>query len=209
MESLTPAQQELYDWLVLYINEKQHAPSIRQMMKAMNLRSPAPVQSRLERLRNKGYIDWTEGKARTLRILRPQPQGLTISGEITPGGLVEPFAEDPEKIDLAPIFKLDNHYALRVKGDSMIEDLITDGDLAILRSLAADEVVTDGDIVSAIIEGVGTTIKRFYQEGETVTLKASNPNHPPIEVNISQVEIQGVFVGVWRGYKMESKVINS
>ncbi|MFM2315341.1 MAG: hypothetical protein RLZZ04_4619, partial [Cyanobacteriota bacterium] len=61
MESLTPAQKELYDWLVEYIKTTQHAPSIRQMMKAMNLRSPAPVQSRLERLRNKGYIDWIDG----------------------------------------------------------------------------------------------------------------------------------------------------
>ncbi|MGK7882672.1 MAG: repressor LexA, partial [Crocosphaera sp.] len=61
MEPLTPAQKELYDWLIKYIRENQHSPSIRQMMKAMGLRSPAPVQSRLERLRNKGYIDWIEG----------------------------------------------------------------------------------------------------------------------------------------------------
>ncbi|MFM7353965.1 MAG: repressor LexA, partial [Microcystis aeruginosa] len=67
LESLTQAQQELYDWLIEYIRTTQHAPSIRQMMRAMNLRSPAPIQSRLERLRTKGYIDWTEGKARTLR----------------------------------------------------------------------------------------------------------------------------------------------
>ncbi|MDJ0530854.1 MAG: repressor LexA, partial [Microcystis sp. M53600_WE12] len=70
LESLTQAQQELYDWLIEYIRTTQHAPSIRQMMRAMNLRSPAPIQSRLERLRAKGYIDWTEGKARTLRILK-------------------------------------------------------------------------------------------------------------------------------------------
>lgn len=68
MESLTPAQQELYDWLVEYIRANQHSPSIRQMMKAMNLKSPAPIQSRLEHLKNKGYIEWTEGKARTIRV---------------------------------------------------------------------------------------------------------------------------------------------
>jgi repressor LexA len=69
-----------------------------------------------------------------------------------------------------------------------------------MRSLVAEESVKEGDIVAAKIEGVGTTLKRFYQEGETVILKSSNPNHPPIEANISQVEIQGVLVGVWRGY---------
>ena len=82
MELLTSAQQELYDWLVQYINENQHAPSIRQMMIAMNLRSPAPVQSRLEHLRNKGYIAWTEGKARTIRILNSEPKGIPIIGTI-------------------------------------------------------------------------------------------------------------------------------
>ena len=77
MESLTTAQQELYDWLVRYIRDNRHSPSIRQMMTAMKLKSPAPIQSRLEHLRNKGYIDWTEGKARTIRILQ-ESQGVPI-----------------------------------------------------------------------------------------------------------------------------------
>jgi repressor LexA len=65
---LTKAQQQLYDWLVEYIREHQHAPSIRQMMQAMELKSPAPIQSRLEHLRNKGFIEWNEGKARTINF---------------------------------------------------------------------------------------------------------------------------------------------
>ena len=116
MESLTPAQQELYDWLVEYIKETQHAPSIRQMMVAMNLRSPAPVQSRLERLRNKGYIDWTDGKARTLRILHQPEKGLSILGSITAGGLVEPFTEEQSRLDLANVFSRADCYILRITG---------------------------------------------------------------------------------------------
>ena len=65
MEPLTPAQKELYDWLVKFINENHYSPTIRQMMRAMGLRSPAPIQARLERLQTKGYVTWTEGKART------------------------------------------------------------------------------------------------------------------------------------------------
>ena len=91
MESLTKAQKELYDWLVEYIETNQYAPSIRQMMKAMNLRSPAPIQSRLERLRSKGYISWAEGKARTIRILHRSPMGVRVHGAIAAGGLVEPL----------------------------------------------------------------------------------------------------------------------
>lgn len=198
MEPLTQAQKELYDWLIEYIRTTQHAPSIRQMMRAMNLRSPAPIQSRLERLRSKGYIDWTVGKARTLRILRPEPQGIPISGSIAAGGLVEPFTDSQERLDLATL-QQPNFYALRVTGDSMIEDLITEGDHVILRPRAEKEELKNGVIVAALVEGQGATLKRFYQEGETVTLKPSNAKYAPIEVPAEQVEIQGVLVGVWRG----------
>jgi repressor LexA len=198
MDGLTQAQQELYDWLVEYIKTTQHAPSIRQMMRAMGLRSPAPIQSRLERLRNKGYIDWTQGKARTLRILRQPLQGIPILGAIAAGGLVEPFSDVQEKLDLSNLMQQPNCFALRVMGDSMIEDLITEGDLAIMRSLGGDESVKNGDIVAARVEGYGTTLKRFYQTGEKVTLKPSNSKYSPIEVDSEQVEIQGTLIGVWR-----------
>ena len=198
MEPLTQAQKELYDWLVEYIRTTQHAPSIRQMMRAMNLRSPAPIQSRLERLRSKGYIDWTVGKARTLRILRPEPQGIPILGSIAAGGLVEPFTDSQERLDLST-FQQPNFYALKVTGDSMIEDLITEGDHAILRPPTEKEEIKNGVIVAARVEGQGATLKRFYQEGETVTLKPSNANYAAMELPAEQVEIQGILIGVWRG----------
>ena len=198
MESLTPAQKELYDWLVEYIKTTQHAPSIRQMMKAMNLRSPAPVQSRLERLRNKGYIDWTDGKARTLRILHQPDRGLSIEGAIAAGGLVEPFADEQARLDLSDLFAQSDCYVLRVTGDSMIEDLINDGDFAIMRSLSSQQEVKNGDIVAARVSGHGTTLKRFYQEQDNVTLKPSNSKYDPIKASADAVEVQGLLVGIWR-----------
>ena len=198
MESLTPAQKELYDWLVEYIKSTQYAPSIRQMMKAMNLRSPAPVQSRLERLRNKGYIDWTDGKARTIRILHQPDKGLSIEGEIAAGGLVEPFNDEKNRLDLSDLFTQSDCYVLRVVGDSMIEDLINEGDYAIMRSLSTVDEVKNGDIVAARVSGHGTTLKHFYQEQEKVTLKPANHKYEPIKVEADNVDIQGVLVGVWR-----------
>jgi len=198
MESLTPAQQELYDWLIEYIKSTQYAPSIRQMMKAMNLRSPAPVQSRLERLRNKGYIDWTDGKARTIRILHQPEKGLSIVGEIAAGGLVEPFNDEKTRLDLSDLFTQSDCYVLRVVGDSMIEDLINEGDYAIMRSLSSSTEVKNGDIVAARVSGYGTTLKRFYQEQEKVTLKPANKKYQPINAEAENVEIQGILVGVWR-----------
>ncbi len=200
METLTKAQKELYDWLLEYIDTTQHAPSIRQMMKAMNLRSPAPIQSRLERLRSKGYIDWSEGKARTIRILHRPPAGVPIHGAIAAGGLVEPFNDVQDRLDLTQMMKQPNHYALRVTGDSMIDDLIADGDFAIMRAKDPDETLEKGEIVAARVPGHGTTLKRLYQEGDKVTLKPSNRAYEPIEVEASQVEVQGILVGVWRGY---------
>jgi repressor LexA len=204
MESLTPVQKELYDWLVEYIRTTQHAPSIRQMMKAMKLRSPAPVQSRLERLRAKGYIDWTDGKARTIRILHQPDRGLPILGAIAAGGLVEPFTDEKAKLDLSHLFNQSDYYVLRVTGDSMIEDLIAEGDLAIIRSISSGEQVKNGDIVAARVPGYGTTLKRFYREQEQVILKPSNPNYNPIKVEASAVEVQGILVGVWRAFSVNS-----
>jgi repressor LexA len=201
METLTPAQQELYDWLIEYISTTQHAPSIRQMMLAMNLKSPAPIQSRLERLRTKGYIDWTEGKARTIRILHAESQGIPILGAIAAGGLVEPFTDIEEKLDLTGLLQQQPHcFALRVVGDSMIEDLIAEGDMAIVRSVSPQEMLNNGEIVAARVEGQGTTLKRFYRKGDKVTLKPSNTKYAPIEVMASSVEVQGILIGIWRGY---------
>ena len=198
MENLTPVQKELYDWLVEYISTNKHSPSIREMMRAMNLRSPAPIQSRLERMRTKGYIDWTEGQARTIRIIDLQPQGLPVLGTITAGGLVEPFTDSKERFDLISLFNQPNCFALKVIGDSMIEDFITEGDLVIMRSVANQNDAKNGDIVAARVEGYGTTLKRIYFAEDKVTLKASNSNYSPIEVHPYQVEIQGILLAVCR-----------
>ncbi|MGQ4646520.1 transcriptional repressor LexA [Lyngbya aestuarii] len=201
MEPLTKAQQELYDWLVDYIHISKHAPSIRQMMRAMNLRSPAPIQSRLEHLRAKGYIDWIEGKARTIRILGTPTMGVPVLGAIMAGGLVEPFTDEVEQLDLSNFFSQPGNFALRVVGDSMIEDLITEGDVVIMKPVSDPEQLKNGLIVAARVEGYGTTLKRFYRDGEHVTLKPANSNYHPIEVMANNVQVQGVLVGVWRGYE--------
>jgi repressor LexA len=200
MEKLTEAQQELYDWLVEYIRRHQYSPSIRQMMQAMNLRSPAPIQSRLEHLRNKGYIDWNEGKARTIRILYPSKQGIPVLGAIAAGGLIEPYADTVESLDLANVALPPRSYALRVCGDSMIEAHIADGDFVFLRPVAEPKQLKNGTIVAARVEGYGTTLKHFYRQGEVVTLKPANSKYTPIEVPAMQVDVQGSLVGVWREY---------
>ncbi len=200
MERLTEAQQELYEWLAEYIRSHQHSPSIRQMMQAMNLKSPAPIQSRLEHLRAKGCIEWSEGKARTIRILRAEKPGVPILGTIAAGGLIEPFTDAVEHLDLANLSLPPQTYALRVAGDSMVEDSIVDGDVVFLRPVPEPDHLKNGIIVAARVDGHGTTLKRFYRNGDRVTLKPANAKYNPIEVSAVQVEVQGTLIGVWRGY---------
>lgn len=203
MESLTEAQQELYDWLVEYIRDHKHSPSIRQMMKAMGLKSPAPVQSRLEHLRTKGYIEWTEGRARTIRLTQAASPGIPIRGAIAAGGLVETFQDiEVEHLDFSNLLVDPRYFALRVRGHSMIEAMIDDGDVVILQPTSDPKTLKNGTIVAARVEGQ-TTLKYYHRKANKVTLEPGNPDrdrYPLIELNAAQVEVQGVLVGVWRGY---------
>lgn len=200
MEALTDAQQELYDWLVEYIQNNQYPPSIRQMMKAMGLKSPAPVQSRLEHLRAKGYIEWTEGKARTIRMTQEARRGVPILGAIAAGSLVDAFPDtDVEYLDLAGLSLRPTYFALRVRGDSMIDAMIDSGDIVILKPVSDPKTLKNGTIVAARVQDQ-TTLKYFHRKGNKVTLQPANKAYEPIEVPASQVDVQGALVHVWRDY---------
>jgi repressor LexA len=203
MDSLTDVQQELYDWLVSYIRENQHSPSIRQMMKAMNLKSPAPVQSRLEHLRTKGYVTWTEGKARTIRLTQSAAAGVPILGAIAATGLVETSQEtEVEHLNLSNLLFNPQYYALKVTGHSMIDALIDHGDVVIMQPTSDPKSLKNGTIVAAEVEGK-TTLKYFHRKGNKVHLQPGNPDrekYPLIEVPASQVKVQGVLIAVWRNY---------
>ncbi|EAZ89376.1 transcriptional repressor LexA [Crocosphaera chwakensis] len=205
MEPLTPAQKELYDWLVHYINQNQHAPSIRQMMRAMNLRSPAPVQSRLGRMRDKGYVTWIEGKARTIKPLKVKKPGIVIKGAIAAGGLVEPFTDEQSNLELPYVLNQDDYYALRVEGNGLVENAISKRsasrcaheDIAIIRRLAPEETVKNGEFVAANVEGYGVTLGRYTLDFSEVILTSFN-KETSLKVPRTTVKIQGVVVGIWR-----------
>ena len=195
---LTPAQQELYDWLTGYIGSNRHSPSIRQMMEAMGLRSPAPIQSRLRHLQQKGWITWQEGQARTLQLLGGQLQGIPVLGAVAAGGLVEPYDEVSERLDLSPVLETRGLFALTVNGDSMIDAHIDHGDVVLMEPVNDPARLKPGAIVSALVPGSGTTLKHFHREGATVRLEAANPAYAPILVPAEQVSVQGRLVAVWR-----------
>ena len=197
-EPLTSAQQELYDWLADYIGSHHHSPSIRQMMQAMGLRSPAPVQSRLRHLQQKGWITWQEGQARTLQLLGGMASGIPVLGAVAAGGLVETFDDVQERLDLAPLLETRGLFALTVNGDSMVDAHIAHGDVVLMEPVTDPSRLRQGVIVSALVPGSGTTLKHFHRDGGTVRLEAANQAYAPIELPADQVQVQGKLMAVWR-----------
>jgi repressor LexA len=198
LPSLTSAQQELYDWLTGYIGQHRHSPSIRQMMQAMGLRSPAPIQSRLRHLQQKGWITWQEGQARTLQLLGSSSSGIPVLGAVAAGGLVETFDDVRERLDIAPLLDTRGLFALTVNGDSMVDAHIADGDVVLMEPVSDPTQLRNGTIVSALVPGSGTTLKHFHRQGSTVSLQPANPSYAPIELPADQVTVQGRLVAVWR-----------
>ena len=196
--NLTEAQNELYSWIKNYMKDFQHSPSIRQMMQAMGLKSPAPIQSRLKHLQEKGYISWQEGKARTMQIVDEIANGIPIMGSVAAGGLIETYSDVNENLDISDIFKRKNVFALTVNGDSMIEACIADGDMVLMESVKDQFSLKNGTIVSALVPGLGTTLKYFIKRNNRIYLEAANPNYEPIILNLDQVSIQGKLIAVWR-----------
>jgi repressor LexA len=199
LPSLTPAQQELYDWLSDYIGHKRHSPSIRQMMEAMGLRSPAPIQSRLRHLQQKGWITWQEGQARTLQLLgEAESAGIPVLGAVAAGGLIESFEDVQERLNLEPVLSTRGLFALTVNGDSMAEAHIADGDVVLLEPVADLDGLRDGTIVSAVVPGSGTTLKHFHRQGGQIRLVPANAAYAPIVLPADQVQVQGRLRAVWR-----------
>ena len=197
-DNLTDAQNELYRWIKDYVKEFQHSPSIRQMMQAMGLKSPAPIQSRLKHLQEKGYISWQEGKARTLQIVDEVFGGVPIMGSVAAGGLIETYSDVQENLDITEILKKKDVFALTVNGDSMIDACIADGDMVLMEPIKDKFSLRNGTIVSALVPGLGTTLKYFMKRGSKIFLEAANPAYDPIELNLGDVVFQGKLLAVWR-----------
>ena len=197
-DNLTDAQNELYRWIKNYMKEFQHSPSIRQMMVAMGLKSPAPIQSRLKHLQDKGYISWQEGKARTLQIIDEIFEGIPILGSVAAGGLIETFSDVQENLDISEVFNKKNVFALTVNGDSMIEACIADGDMVLMEPIKEPYSLRNGTVVSAMVPGLGTTLKYFFKKGSDVILEPANQAYEPIKIPSDQVQLQGKLLAVWR-----------
>ena len=195
---LTFAQNELLEWIKDYIKTFYHSPSIRQMMDGMGLKSPAPIQSRLKHLQEKGYISWQEGKARTLQLIDEITNDIPILGAVAAGGLIESYSDVSESIDFSNILSKKGIFALSVNGDSMKDAYIASGDMVLMEPVLEANSLRNGTIVSAMVPGMGTTLKYFFKKDSKIILEAANTSYEPIELNFNEVSIQGKLLAVWR-----------
>ncbi len=200
---LTKRQREIMDYLGAYIEEKQYAPSFEEIAQHFSFSSLATVHEHLTNLEQKGFIRRSHNESRSIEIV-PEPghasaTELPLLGQVAAGVPIEAVTTQ-ETIavpdDLIP--RRGSSYVLRVRGDSMIDEHIQDGDFVVVNSRNTAE---NGEMVIALIDGTSATVKKFYREpGGWIRLQPANENVPPIRVQEDQMLVQGIVVGVIRKY---------
>ncbi len=211
---LTRRQKEILRHIEDYIDKYQYPPSIRDIASHFSLASAAGVHKHLMNLKDKGYISLKKNTSRSIRVLdklnrdvEPPNQGASASGMLAlplegklAAGLPIQSNSDNESIPYpeSMVRYPEKTYALRVQGDSMIEEGICDGDYLIVEHR---ESADNGEMVIAMINLTEATIKKFYAEGKNIRLQAANFKKDPIIVSPKEVSIYGVVVGVLRNYR--------
>jgi len=197
---LTPRQRAAYDFIASFRQRHGFAPSFEEMRRHLGVASLNAVAKLVAQLRRRGYL--AEAPPNAKRWLAPSAHhatGATIPllGVVAAGRPIEAI-ETPEEIDVPATLlgKGGERYALRVRGDSMIEDGIHDGDIVVVRRARR---VENGETAVAIVDG-DATLKRFYQVGARVELRSANGSLAPIRLSADRVEIRGVLVGLLRRY---------
>lgn len=191
---LTKRQKEIYEFIAEKIRSRGYGPTVREIGSAFDIKSPNGVMCHLQALVKKGLIIREPNMSRAISIVNSKElePGIPLAGTIAAGLPIETY-EQTERIDFGDIFGREGHYALKVKGQSMIEDHIDDGDYVIVRK---QDTARDGQTVVALVDGADTTLKRFYREGTRFRLEPRNKTMEPIFSE--DVQVLGVVVGVIR-----------
>ncbi len=198
----------MLDFIAGFVDENGYCPSYEEIAHGLELASLATVHKHISVLESKGYLKRGFNQSRSLELApkylqeqrRPKPAGLEVPlvGRIAAGAPVE-TVEQREVLNFADFAGNRDTFALEVRGDSMIEDHICDGDLILVERI---EEAHDGDIVVALVRGSETTLKRLYREpGDMIRLQPANAALKPIVAPARDVQVQGRLLAVLRKYK--------
>jgi repressor LexA len=201
VEPLTKRQREILDYLNGFIERHGYAPSLEEIGRQFGLSSLATVHKHLSNLQEKGFIRRAWNRSRSVEIVPAKTGGraveLALLGYVAAGEPIEAIAGN-ESISVPEDFVGKREtYVLRVRGDSMIDEQIRDGDYVIVEDRKAAE---NGETVVALLSGSDVTLKKFYRENGHVRLQPANPSMRPLVVRAEEVQVQGVVIGVMRRY---------
>ena len=211
--ALTKRQREVYDFLSGFVQKHGYSPSFEEIGEGMGLSSLATVHKHLTNLEKKGLLKRDYNRSRSIDVIperrakqmmsaaaaaavAPVSLELPLLGRIAAGLPVETF-EQPETISLNDITRAKDVFVLQVKGESMQDEHIMDGDYVMIEKA---KTARNGEIVVALVDGAETTLKRFYKEGDQIRLQPSNAAMKPIMVHANACQIQGRVIGVLRKY---------
>ena len=191
---ITQKQRRVYEWIREFVNDRGAAPSYEEIRRGMGFRSLNTVSYHLKRLERAGYIRSPWGNRKRAVELAG---GLRILGEVRAGAPVESY-EVPEETDLPDGFfgSAEDHFALRVRGESMVDEGIMDGDVIVVRRTAT---ARDSQVVVALVDGEAT-VKRFRRQGRMIELVPANPEYQPIKAEEDRVNILGTVAALFRRY---------
>ena len=200
---LTKRQREILTYLTVYSEECGYAPSFEEIARKFNYNSLATVHEHLSNLERKGYIKRSYNESRAIEILpsdaNPRAVDLPLLGLVAAGMPIE-AATHQESVSVPDDFvrRGGSHYVLRVRGNSMIDEQIRDGDFVVVHERRSAD---NGEMVIALIDGTSATVKKFYRERDgRIRLQPANDALAPIYVHENDITIQGVVVGVLRRY---------
>ncbi len=199
--TVTRRQQSIYDYLLARHRAGDSPPTLDELCDELGLRSRGSMHAQVKALVDAELVEPMNGKQRGVRVRAPDgrvPTQLALLGTIAAGRPIE-AVEVPEHIEVPGHLRTDKScYVLRVKGDSMIEDGILDGDCVVIESRGH---ARNGEIVVALIDGMEATLKRIYQRPNEVVLAPANSGMKPVSMPPERVTIQGVVVGQMRSYR--------
>lgn len=193
IKPLTAKQRQVLNFINSFVRERGYSPSLREITQELKTSNLSTAQYYIEQLEEKGYLKKDEGKARGITPLH-NPHTIPLLGYIAAGEPIEPI-ENPEDITVPENVKIDTrypHYALKVKGDSMRDMGVFDGDIALIRH---QFTANNGDVIVAITEK-GATLKVFKKINGEILLEPRNKDYPTIEPK--ELEIRGKFIGLVR-----------
>ena len=201
VQPLTKRQREILDYLTDFIQRHGYAPSLEEIGRQFGLSSLATVHKHLTNLQDKGFIRRAWNRSRSVEMVPSRTGGrsveLPLLGNVAAGMPIEAIVGS-ETISVPETFVgRKETYVLRVKGESMIDEQIRDGDFVIVEDRTTAE---NGEMVIALLEGADVTLKKFYRENGHVRLQPANPAMQPLVVPAERVQVRGVVIGVMRRY---------